>query len=221
MTGSGDPPDPRGLVAHRAGNRPDTARSAIDRADWIESDVHVRRGRVEVRHSKKFWPTSRLWERWFLLPRDTEVFVIGDVLAAVGPDTPLLLDLKCYTGRAARRIRRAVSDAQPLIVSARSWWVLRQFEDRPGTTMLRSCRHRWHLELATRLPGLGRRTGIVAHQELLNPESIKAALAATPVLFTWAVPTVERAVELHECGVAGLIVDDLDRPWPRIDGPKR
>lgn len=212
---------PPWIVAHRSGNRPDTARSAIDRADWIECDVHIRRGRVEVRHAKQLWPTSRLWEQWFLLPRNTEVFSIEDVLAAVGPRAPLLLDLKCFTGRAGRRIRRTVGETQPLIVACRSWWVLRAFEDRPDTVLLRSCGRRWQLGLARRLPGLSDRVGIVAHQRLLDRDSTAAVLAATPVLLTWAVTTIERAEELCDGGVTGLIVDDLDQPWPGGDDPAK
>jgi len=202
------------LVAHRAGNHPDTARRAIGRADMIELDVHVHRGRVEVRHEKVLWPTSRLWERWFLLPRGASGVAIEDVLDALGPEPPLMLDLKCFTPWAARRIRAAAGETRSLTVSTRSWWILRAFSDRPATVLLRSCNAPWQLSLAKRLPGLSDRAGIVVHQRLLDPAEVGDIRSLTSLLFTWAVRSVDRAKVLTDAGVTGLIVDDLDLDWP-------
>lgn len=203
------------LIAHRAGNSPSSARRAEGRADVIEADVHVFRNRVEVRHEKVLRPTARLWERWYLLPAGTTVPVIGEVLAAIDPDTPLLLDLKCATPWAARQIRRAVPGDRRLIVSSRAWWVLGAFADRPDTIRLRSCGRAWHLWLARRLPGLSDRVGLVVHQRLLDEETVAELTRLTPRLFTWAITEPDRARALVQAGVVGLIVDDLDREWPR------
>ncbi len=205
------------LVAHRAGNRPDTARAAQHRADLVEVDVHVFRGRVEVRHEKVLRPTARLWEKWYLLPRGTSPFTIQDVLAVIEPDTHLQVDLKCYTPWAARRIRASLPDSQPVTVSARSWWVLRAFRDRPGTPRLRSCKTRLQLRLAQLVPGLGDQLGLVVHQRLLDEGVVRSVTAKTPWLFTWAVETPERGRALAAAGVTALIVDDLDLDWPRPD----
>lgn len=209
--------EPPLLVAHRAGNRPETAMAVADRADAVELDVHVFRGRVEVRHEKVLRPTARLWERWELFPADTPVATIDEVLAAVEPDLPLLVDLKCFTRRAARRIRRSLPGDRELIVSSRSWWILSAFADRPRTTLLRSCGNRWQVRLVTRVPGLGQRVGVVVHQRLLDRAVVAGLAARTPHVFTWAVATPERARELVAAGVTGLIVDDLDLAWPRGD----
>ncbi len=50
------------LVAHRAGNTAATARLSLGKVDMIELDVHVLRGRVEVRHAKVLRPTRRLFD---------------------------------------------------------------------------------------------------------------------------------------------------------------
>jgi len=204
------------IVAHRAGNDPSAVESAIRRADVVECDVHVHRGRVEVRHEKVLRPTSRLWERWYLLPADTVVPSLDDILAVAPPDVPLLLDLKCFTRRAARRIRRAVPEERPVLVSCRSWWVLSAFRDRPETVILRSCGNRFQLRVVTMVPGLGDRVGVVAHNRLLDGPAIGAVLARTPRLFSWAVETVERGQELAANGVVGLIVDDLEIDWANL-----
>ena len=40
-------------VAHRAGNTPDLLTAALaDGADLVEADVHLYRGRLEIRHTK-------------------------------------------------------------------------------------------------------------------------------------------------------------------------
>jgi len=207
------------LVAHRSGNAAATASRDLARADAIELDVHVFRGRVVVRHEKILWPSSRLWERWRLLPAGTRVPEIGEILAAVDDDTLLLVDLKCFTRRAARRIRRSLPSDRPLLVSARSWWVLGAFADRPLTTCLRSCGNRAQLQVAVRLPGLGHRLGLVVHQRLLTPANVAVVLGRGDHLFTWAVTDPERARQLVEAGVSGLIVDDLDQEWPSAAEP--
>lgn len=201
------------IVAHRAGNKPESVVPALTRADAIELDVHVLRGRVEVRHEKVLRPTRRLWERWYLLPAGTQAAAIESILDAIPGDVPLLVDLKCFTRRAARRIRRSIPEDRTVIVSCRSWWVLHAFGDRANTLALRSCGNRTQMRLATMIPGLGDRHGIVAHNRLLDDETVARALAHSPLLFTWAVETMDRGRELAGKGLTGLIVDDLTLNW--------
>lgn len=201
------------LVAHRSGNDPGSAERDATRADAIELDAHVDRGRVVVRHAKVIRPTSRLFERWYLLPPDTRVPGLDEILAAVPRETLLLIDLKCLTRRAARRIRGSIPEDRPIIVSARSWWVLAAFSDRAGTIRLRSCGRPVQLRVGRWLPGLGPWVGVAAHQRLLEPAVVESVLARTPHLFTWAVPSAARGRELADLGVSGLIVDDLTIDW--------
>ena len=49
------------LVAHRAGNVTSSIASALDAADTVELDVHLFRGRIEVRHAKVIWPFRIHW----------------------------------------------------------------------------------------------------------------------------------------------------------------
>lgn len=204
-------PDPV-IVAHRAGNRAQTAVAEATRADFIELDVHVFRGRVEVRHEKVLRPTARLWEKWYLLPPGVRVPAIDEILAAVAPDTPLMLDLKCFTRTAARRIRASVPDTHPLIVSSRAWWVLPVFGDRADTALLRSCGSRLQLWLVDRLPGLGPSLGVAVHERRLDRTELARLRARTSLLFSWGVESRARGEALTQAGVTGLIVDDVE-PW--------
>lgn len=197
------------IVAHRAGNQAAAAVPAAAVADRIELDVHVLRGRVEVGHDKVIHPTTRLWERWYLLPRDSRRAPIGDVLGAVGTDTPLLVDSKCLTRRAARRVVDVLPDEQPVLASSRSWWTLGVYSARPDTPVLRSCGNRLQLWLARRLAGLGPQRGVCAHERLLTAGIVADLRRHTDLVYAWAVETTERLAELAEAGVTGVILDDV------------
>ncbi len=196
------------VVAHRAGNELHTSQEAAAAGYVIEADVHVFRGRVEVRHEKALRPTSRLWERWYLLPGDTRRVELVEILDAAEPDVEFLLDLKCFTRRAARRIRSEVPAWARVTVSARSWWTLSVFADRADAVALLSCGNRAQLWLAGRLPGLGTALGITAHERLLSPEIIARIRHRTPHVYAWALTTRDRCLLLADAGLTGLVLDD-------------
>ena len=65
----GDVVDAPLLIAHRAGNDPAHLRAAEDAgADVIEADLHLWRGRLELRHLKTAGPLPVYWDRWALAP---------------------------------------------------------------------------------------------------------------------------------------------------------
>lgn len=208
---SDDTPPMPVIVAHRAGNTPEAAAAALELAPTctIELDVHVLRGRVEVRHEKVLWPTRRLWERWYLLTRDSAGVPIEDVLAVTGPDVPLMVDLKCFGRRAARRVAAAVPAATDVIVSTRSWWLLPLFARQGASRRLRSCGNRLQLGLVGLLPGLGPGVGVALHERFATPTVIARLRARTDLVFCWGATTTERCSELVAAGVSGLILDDV------------
>lgn len=197
------------VIAHRAGNTVDQALQACRHADRIEMDVHILYGRVEVRHEKVIRPTRRLWERWYLLSREARGVDIADVFDAVGSSTPVMLDLKCFTRRAARRILSAIPVGQPVTVSARSWWVLASFRSRPSTIRLRSCGNRAQLRLAQLIPGLGDTVGVVAHERLLDDSDLAELRTRTSSVVSWGATTSSRCQELADAGITGLVLDDV------------
>ena len=55
------------LVAHRAGNDLALLRRAEERGiTHVEADLHLFRGRLEVRHLKTVGPLPILWDQWTL-----------------------------------------------------------------------------------------------------------------------------------------------------------
>jgi len=178
----------------------------------VEADVHVFRGRVEVRHEKVLRPFGGRWERWYVLPSDAPRPLLGDILNAVGPRATLLLDLKCLTQAAARRIRAEVPDSVAVVVSSRSWWTLAAFADRADTPMLRSCGNRLQRWVGVRWPGLGERVGLTAHERLLTPEIVARIRRRTPHVYSWAVTSRGRGDALIDSGLSGVVLDDPAGP---------
>ena len=196
------------IVAHRAGNTVADAEATLGRVDMIELDVHVFRGRVEVRHAKLLRPTARLWERWYLLPRGTTGVPIGDVLAVLPPTTPLMIDMKCFTRHAGRRMMAALPPEAPVVASTRSWWALAPFRNRDNTRVLHSCGSRWQLWWALHITRFHADHGVCVHEQRLTPEVLSRLRQRTPLIFTWGVRTTARCRELEESGLTGVILDD-------------
>lgn len=200
------------VVAHRWGNSVDQAMSArelhhLGLIDVVEVDIHVYRGRVEVRHAKVIKPTSRMWEGRNLLPRGATAVALEEILQALGPDVELMADLKCFTTRAASKIRSAIPDDRRVIASTRSWWVLRAFDDRPRTRTLRSCGNRVQLWLAKHLRGVWTSTGFAVHERHVDSTLVHELSGGGGTVYVWGATTGERCAELRQRGVAGLIVD--------------
>ena len=110
------------VIAHRAGNSLERLAGAGAVADVVEADVHLFRGRLEVRHAKTLGPFPRLWERWYLLEPDAPRLLLEEVLAAAHPGIALMLDLKGPDPRLPRAVLAAARErlAGPgLIVSGR------------------------------------------------------------------------------------------------------
>jgi glycerophosphoryl diester phosphodiesterase len=197
------------FIAHRAGNDPEALRRAEPVADVVEVDVHAGSGgRLEVRHAKRLWMTRRLWERWFLLPADTAVPTLAQIIDAADPATPLWIDLKGHTRRFSKRTLSILGARRPLIVSTKSWWLLRTFAPIDGIRTIRSAGNRLELALLTWLPWWANTDGVVVHHRLLG-DAVIERLTRRGLVFTWAVDDVESIERLARLGVDGVILDDL------------
>ena len=110
--------DSIGLVAgssvrHRTPIRQLTRRLAAAEAlgvRVIEADLHLFRGRIEVRHLKTIGPVPLLWDRWKLANPFAPRLLLADLLCAAGPQTELVLDLK---GRDCRLAEIALEAVRP------------------------------------------------------------------------------------------------------------
>lgn len=198
------------VVAHRYGNSIDSALKGAEIADMIEIDVHLWHGRLEVRHAKRIWVLQRQWEQWRLLPADSPVPSFAEMVAAIPPQTPLLVDIKGWRPKMVGLIKEALGDERPIVASARGWWLLRHIRGRPHTNVLRSVGTKWQLWLVSHLPRsrAEQAPGTVVHQRLLDHDSAATLLHISPDLFTWNIESKSRADDVIALGVSGLIIDD-------------
>lgn len=198
-------------VAHRAGNDPDLLKAAEGRVDLVELDVHRgRTGQTMVRHAKRLWPTSRLWDRWYLVPADATVPDLEAILAAARPDTALWFDVKGVSTDLADRLTAMANDGERrVVVSSKSWWLLAGFTGTPNLRTFRSAGNRFELMLLLWLPTRVSTDGAVVHRRLLTPGTLDRLMRRGPV-FTWGVNDRSTIEELEQRGIAGVILDDIE-----------
>jgi glycerophosphoryl diester phosphodiesterase len=198
-------------VAHRAANDPDAlAAAAAAGADLAEGDVHLRRGRLEVRHAKSLGPLPWHWEPWYLVRPN------GLLLAELAPHLlgrpPVVLDLKGWQPWLGARVRdamAALAPGLPYAVCSRHWRMLDAFRDADGVRVLHSVRTARALR---RLPRRRRRAptwGVVLHADLLSDETVARLHEQAEVVLTWPVPTPAAWRRALACGVDGAVADDL------------
>jgi glycerophosphoryl diester phosphodiesterase len=205
------------LVAHRAGNRPDTLREASrHRGVAIEADVRLVRDRLEVRHLKRAGPLPLLWDRWELAAGWRPRATISDVLRQADPETALIFDLKGSHPRLAELLRDAIAPelgTRQITVCARSWGLLEAFDGLPVARIASVGSAR---QLTAFLRGFSGATvdGVSIHERLLDLAAVRKLRDVCDVIMTWPVNTSERATELLRLGVDGLISDQPERILP-------
>ncbi len=202
------------FVAHRAGNDLAKLRTAEEHGlDLVEADVRLFHGRLEVRHLKTLGPIPLLWDRWQVANPFAPRLYLRDLLAATGPDTELMLDLK---GRSQRLATGVLAELRPTLgsrrvtVCARAWPLLEPFEDLPGVRTIHSVGSVRQLEALLRLGRARRLQGISIHERLLTPDAVADLRGVADLVMTWPANAVDRARELLAMGVDGLITDRLD-----------
>lgn len=204
------------VVAHRAGNSVAGIAAATGVADTVELDVHLFRGRLEVRHAKVLlWPFRRLWERWYLLRPDAARPPLGEVVAAVPDGTGLWIDLKGYTTRLPRAAHRVVGERPAVTWSSRQWWLLGWVRRHTSARTMASVGSRWQRRLALVVPLPA--DGLVVADRLVDGVWLARLRRRAPVLVVWGVTDPVRAAGLAAAGVDGLILDDPGSILPGRD----
>ena len=178
-------------MAHRAGN--DLHRLAAAQAvgaDFVEADVHVHRGRLEVRHLKALGPLPLLWDRWYVTDGRQPRLLLEDVLAAASPGTNLLLDLKGPSPRLVPLLRRMLAGRarESVTVCSRTWSHLRSARD--GQTVIHSVGSRLQLARYSRLrtPGVA----VAVNQALLDRRTVEELRRRVPTILAWGFATGRR-----------------------------
>jgi glycerophosphoryl diester phosphodiesterase len=200
------------LIAHRAGNDPERLRAAErEGADVIEADLHLHRGRLELRHLKTAGPLPLYWDRWALAPPWRRFGDLGDLLAGARPETVLMLDLKGSDPAVARMTSDALSSAArgaEVYVSAREWPLLDDI-DPALARRIGSAARPAQLEQLVRHAEARPLDGASLHLRLLDAERLRALRPHAPLLMSWPVNQRHEAERATALGVTGLISDSL------------
>lgn len=195
------------MIAHRAGNDLRLLRCAeAERIPLVEADVHLFRGRLEVRHLKTMGPVPIYWDRWRLPLRFRPRLDLAQLRDALDPSTELLLDLKGLTRKLPAAVLEAL-DGRPALVCSRNWAHLEPFRGLEHVRVVYSVGSRRQLAALRRRFRDDRVDGISIHERLLDRETAADVLRRAELVLTWPVNTLERARELVSWGVRGLITD--------------
>ena len=199
------------IVAHRAGNHPARVGPAVAAgADVLELDVHLRRGRLEVRHPRRAGPL--LWDREGVALARPPLPGVADIAAAAGA-AGLMLDLKDGPPALAAAAVAAARDGGPpreMIVVSRRWALLDPVAGHAGVRTVLTAGSPCELAaLRRRLARPPAPGGVCVRRSLLDPDLAAELAAAVPLVMTWPVISRSDARTLLEWGVTGLICDAL------------
>jgi glycerophosphoryl diester phosphodiesterase len=205
-------------IAHRAGNDLTALRTAVELGvDVLEADVHVRAGRLEVRHSKHLRPLPLLWDRGpaglELARTSVPQLELAAVLEALDGTTAVMLDLK-GPGRVGARVAalvHAAAPAAPVLACSRWWPGLRAFAELPWVRPVLTARTPLELRrLRRRLAAGDRPYAVSLHRSLLGPDVVPALRTHVEVVMTWGVNDLGSLAEVVDLGVNGVISDEAE-----------
>jgi hypothetical protein len=177
-------------------------------ADIVEADVHLRRGRLEIRHEKALGPLPRFYDKGHLYPTVPPPPLLADLMAGLPAGPTLMLDLKGVGQVGARTLQALLASppATPLLVCSRWWPSALGFAAIPWASVLLSARG--HTELARlrrRIRAGGAPDGVSLHLSLLTPRLVEELHRDVPLILSWPVddlPSLDRA---REVGIDGAI----------------
>lgn len=205
------------VIAHRAGNALEDIPAGVRHGDHVELDVHLFRGRLEVRHAKTIGPLDVLWERWHLVERTGPRLLLDHVLEAMaGLDAGLVVDMKGLDprqpGAVLDALRRhglpAGSDHPPVLACSRNWAAVAAIRSaEPRIATLQSVGNRWQLSRMLRRHPLRLPGGVSINRRLLDPAVVAALRARTERVWSWPVNDSATGAALAGWGVTGLISD--------------
>ena len=200
-------------VAHRRGNSLAGLREALDAGvDLVEADVHAYRGRLEVRHLRSMGGLPWLWDATGVVHRRRhEHLELGDLVAALGDDHRLMIDLKGVHPRLAPSVARLLREATPdrgLSVCTKSWWMLDAF-DVPVRRVLSAATRRGLSRLRARV-ALAPVHGVSIRRSLLSPSLVEELHRGTDLVMTWPVDTPEALADARRLGVDAVISKEMD-----------
>jgi glycerophosphoryl diester phosphodiesterase len=213
-------------VAHRAGNNVADLHAALDAGvDVIETDIHLYRRVLEVRHRKAIGP-HLYWEKWWEVNRRRNIVLpdpaelLARVRAATDGRPRLMIDLKgpslAVAPAVAALLRRSAPD-MPVSVCTKQWRMLEAFDGATQVRQVLSAANplqlsRLRARLRDRLrdrPRAHRAAGLSIHRNLLTPDIVAELHQAADLVMVWPVDTEDALEHARRLGVSGVISKNL------------
>jgi glycerophosphoryl diester phosphodiesterase len=208
-------------VAHRAGNDPRRLREAADLGlPLAEADIHLYRGRLEVRHLKTAGPFPVLWDRWELASPRKPRPMLDELLEAATGGPELMLDLKGHDRRLPVRVLDAIAAAgldRRVTVCSQDWRLLDPLREAEGIRVIESVGGGRALRRLLARPMSEELAGVSIHARLVTPEVAADLRARTAVILSWPVETLPEARRLSALGVDGLISRSFAMLGPALE----
>ncbi len=201
-------------IAHRGGNHINLLHRAQEiGADYVEADVRLHGGRLEVRHLKTMRWLPLLYDRhpWRIAPGWTKRLLFPDLLGVIDPAMGLMIDLKGdhdeLPSAIIEAIRASATDRR-IIVCGQNWRLVDPFVGEDGVRAMHSIGRASQLDAFLR--GDRKTEGISIHMPLLSKDVVAALRARAPLIVTWPVNSHEALRHVVDCGVDGVTTDSLE-----------
>lgn len=185
------------VVARGAGHDLRTLERAKASGAAVGAAVRISHRRLEVGPARR-GPLDR-----------RERLTLGELLAAAGPATRLMLDIRGLDPRLPRLLALALGGrrAEPVLVAARSWASLDVLRGHPCARLVPIVTSARQLSLLMRRCDTDPLDGVAVAADLLDARSVAALRAMTDLLLAWPVDSPAESERLRSLGVTGLISD--------------
>lgn len=178
--------------------------------DYLEADLWLEHGRLEVRHARRAWPLPVYWERGRIFVSRERFPSLQDVASAAG-EMRLYLDLKGKDVRLADAVIAFVRDhglEDAVVFSSPEWPLLDRVRARLGAP----CFYTLNSDNFARRVGevlAGSFDYLAVNHRLLDAGRVTQLKDVGCRMVAWTVNTLERARELIAWGVDGVVSDHV------------
>lgn len=201
------------IIGHRYGNDLSLLAAAAQAgADYVEADVWLRRGRLEVRHARTVGPLPLIWDKWWVRRRPSKQLLLGEVLRALPPGMGIMVDVKgSARGMPTALMEALTQDAadHPVMVSSRFWDHLRSLRAYPNIMLFHSVGRPWELWKVRPLLKERENDAICIRYGMLDEDRARELREDVRWLATWGINDVERLARVLEWGLDVIITDEV------------
>jgi glycerophosphoryl diester phosphodiesterase len=198
------------VVAHRAGNRLNDLRAALDLGvDLVEGDVHLFRGALEMRHCKAIGRHVFL-EGWneVDLRRNLVVPELADLLEVAAGDPRIMFDLKgpsLAVAPAVAAVLRQTAPDVPFAVCTKQWNMFPAFDVVPRVRRVFSASNKVQLALLRSRLRRQPAYGVSIRLGLLTSAIVAELRTRVGMVLAWSIDTEAGLARARRIGVDGVI----------------